>query len=231
MSIKFIRDLHQEIRDARYMRDVPRIAGKSYPRFPQIPLPPLTPIETTLSAALSVRRSADKMITATLPVNSVADILGHSLAVRKDGHRPHPSGGARYPLETYLIPFSVEGLSRHAYHYRPDTHVLERMWQLPEKLTPRDVFFDNEETCAKACAAIIFTAVWRRSFERYGTFSYQVGLMEAGHAGQNIALVATTLGIQTRTFAGFRESSIAPLLDLDAHEEQVVYLIALGRET
>jgi len=229
MSIRFITDLHTHLRKTRTIRDVPPMPGKSYPRFEQLELPQTKPIIVPLSETLAKRRSCSAAMTGdTLSLQHVSDILGHSLAVRADKHRPHPSGGARYLLETYILAFAVEGLQRASFHYNPQKHVLEHLWDLADEHVPSMFFQDSLGYCKNASALIILTAMWERSFERYSSWSFELGFYEAGHVGQNILLTATALGLASRPYGGYKEETIATLLDLDQKREQTVYAIALG---
>lgn len=46
-----------------------------------------------------------------------------------DGRRAQPSGGARYPIETYcLIVKPGKGLEPGLFHYNVKNHYLERLW-------------------------------------------------------------------------------------------------------
>lgn len=222
-------DIHSYIRSHKRIRDVPVLPGKRYPRFPQVELPALTPINVPLTDALAQRRSTMRpMHHESLSLLTISQLLGHSMGIRADGQRPHPSGGARFPLEAYLFPFQVEGLRNYSYHYQPETHRLEELWELPQVLQPRDLVLDQSGHIEQASAVLILTAVWERSTSRYATFAFEPILMEAGHIGQNIALLATALNLTHRPFAGYKDVLIAELLDFDGKEEQVVYAFVLG---
>ena len=227
MNVPFITELHEHIRKIRSARDVLFVPGKQYPRFEQIVLLKPAPILSPLSELLKKRRSADAMSGAPLPLEKVSTILHESLAIREDNHRPHPSGGARFPIEVYVIPFNVSGLPRFTYHYRPDTHALEILWPMPET-AQFSTYCHDTGTCTHASALVLLSAFWERSAMRYSSFAFELALIEAGHIGQNIVLTSGALGIASRPLSSYREDVITKELDLDPTREQPIYAVALG---
>jgi SagB-type dehydrogenase family enzyme len=137
----------------------------------------------------------------------------------------YPSGGALYPIETYLIATNIENTPMHALHYNPTTHVLEVLWKLEQEFKMTDVV-PGADTIPVS-ALIVFTAVWERSSAKYGELAYQHALIEAGHMSENVLLVSTALGLETRPMAGYDDDAIARALDLDASYEQVVHTITV----
>lgn len=228
MNEVFITQLHEHIRKTRVAEDVPFVPGKQYPRFEQIILAKPEPIQTPLSDVLRKRRSANSFSKSTLSLEQLSVILHESLAIREDGHRPHPSGGARFPIETYVVPFNVGGLSRSLFHYRPDTHALEALWPLPEDAHFATYCHDSSNSYTSASALILLTAFWERSAMRYSSFSFELTFTEAGHIGQNIILTSGALGFASRPLMAYREDVITKEFDLDASREQPIYCIALG---
>jgi SagB-type dehydrogenase family enzyme len=82
---------------------------------------------------------------------------------------------------------------------------------------------------ASSAPAIIFlTACWKRNYKKYGDFGYMLGMLEAGHMGQNILLAVTALDLNACPLRGFVDETVSRILDIDAAIEQPVYAIALG---
>src|SRR6185436_10721278 len=109
------------------------------------------------------------------------------------------------------------------YHYRPQEHALERLWDAEVDMNR---IFRGPDTPLPP-ALIVFTALWERGSAKYGDFSYYHALIECGHMAQNLLLVGTALGMAMRPHSGFTDSEIARLLDIDQRREQVVYTLML----
>lgn len=230
---RFIASLHTDLRRARATRrgatlppdQVPMGLHKEYPRMERIPFPRLEPESMSLTDALRSRRSMRQARSLEgFELAELGSMLGHALAVSQT-LRPYPSGGALYPVETYLIGNVIKGEIPHAYHYHPTDHALEKLWPLPA-FHIRD-YVTSSKTHHGACF-VIFTAAWSRSSAKYGDFSYLHGLLEAGHMAQNILLMAAALKRQARPIGGFDEELVQKALDINTDIEQAVYAITLA---
>ncbi len=199
-------------------------AFKEYPRMPRIALPGGT-IKMSLSEALKARSSCRELGPAPLTKKMVGVLLQNALGMR-DGMRRYPSGGALYPIETYVLAQSIKGIPRGAHHYHPNGHALEHLWDIPEA---PGLFVSQAEWANDAPMIIIFSGIWERNHRKYGDFGYLLGTLEAGHMAQNILLAATALNLSTCPLGGFNDSAVSDLLDLD-EKEQPVYAIAVGSE-
>jgi len=139
-----------------------------------------------------------------------------------------PSGGARHPIEAYLVARNVKGLLRGLYHYAAETHELERLRDLPSKrslqaLTP------TQDWCSEAAAMVLMTAVFARSQWKYpAPRAYRVILADAGHLCQTFCLTATSLGLAPYCTMAFADSKIERLLEIDGVSEGAIYLAGVG---
>jgi len=231
----FISRLHEELRAARATRRgatmrpdaVPVGLHKEYPRMPRITLPQPKKITAGLDDVVRKRRSFSKAISSEgFTIKDIGTLLG--LAIGTAEHEPlrnYPSGGALFPIETYLIGNVLRGRSPAVYHYHPKSHALEHLWDLPSFST-RDI--TTTHSAPVGSALLIFAAVWERSSAKYGEFTYVHGLLEAGHMAQNIHLVATALGTKSRPIGGFDDAKVARLLDIGEHEQAVYAIILSG---
>jgi SagB-type dehydrogenase family enzyme len=80
----------------------------------------------------------------------------------------------------------------------------------------------------KAAVILFITGVLDRTRIKYGERGYRYVLIETGHLGQNIALLATELGLGSCALGGFIDSEVNVLLDINLQKEFVLYLIAVG---
>ncbi len=193
----------------------------------QISLPEPEQLATRLQDALVQRHSALEGNPDTpLLLQELGTLLGLSLRKHPDSHRRnYPSGGALYPVETYLISTAIEGQTPAAYHYNPSKHALERLWDLPRDITMKDIAKHPEEL--PLSSIIVFTSVWQRSSAKYGDLAYLHALLEAGHMSENILLVGCVLSLKVRPYAGFNDALVAQLLDLNEEQEQTVHTITV----
>ncbi|NBV77474.1 SagB/ThcOx family dehydrogenase [bacterium] len=230
----FIAHLFAEARSSRFTKhgatqkaeNVPRGLHKHYPRFERILLPTPSASSFSLTDALEQRVSGGEMPAAPLSLQQLGDILGYGLGCRPETvKRNYPSGGALYPIETYLITTSVLDLVPGAFHYNPTHHALERLLTLEENFAVTSCIPGHKNLAVNTL--LVFTSVWERSSAKYGHLSFIHGLLEAGHMSQNILLLATARGIPARPMAGFDDTTILKLLDLNPEVEQPVHSITL----
>src|SRR5207248_3337986 len=95
-----------------------------------------------------------------------------------------PSGGARHPIEAYVLALRVKGVSRGLYHYDAGRHRLER---LASGATARQAvrYCAGQSWYGPAAAIVIMTAVFAREQWRYdGPRAYRAVLIDAGHLCQ-----------------------------------------------
>lgn len=204
------------------------MAGKSYPRFPQYPLPAPV-LSIALSDAFTKRTSLVRDVYSSQITCAELSALCAGVMVRSTGGRAHPSGGARYPLELYVIVYSGEDIAPGAYHYRPDTHALEALWELEESIAlPRVVFSDTQDL-SHGTALLIISAVWGRSSSKYKRLAFELSLIEAGHLVQNILLAATDVAMAMRPVFAFNREELVRYLDMRATQEDPLYAVVVGR--
>ncbi len=226
-------EIHTDLRTARKTRrgstmrpeDVPTGISKEYARLPRIPL--TEPVSgLSLREVLDRRQSKRDVNDASLTMADVSELFGLALRQKVDSaRRPYPSGGALYPIETYFIG-PIDNEPARIYHYLPNAHALEVLWGVPIDEPVGNIFGEEQK---EAKAALLLTARWHRSSAKYGDFSYVLGLLEAGHIGQNLVLAATAGDLKACPMGGFDDEKVASLLDLDPNEEQPVHAIMIGK--
>lgn len=212
---------------------------KAYPRMPKIDLPrnflPLGNFEE----AIKNRHSARVFnVDAELSLKELATLVYFSAGVKPQEQeikinenlirRFYPSGGALYPLETYLGIQKVEGIEPGIYHYNVKDHLLEQLLKKPgiEDFKQALLYPWSRE----AAAFFITTAVWDRNFIKYKDRGYRIVLLEAGHLTQNLALTAAALKIGCCNLVGFHNKRVNEILDINREdEESSLYVSALGR--
>ena len=230
----FATRIHDYIRSTRITRKgalakpgaAPHGTHKEYLRMPRIALPGPEALPMPLGEVLHARESCGACATErALSVAELGTLLGNALGMRDATRRHSPSGGALYPVETYLIGKVLDTHPSGVFHYHPKAHALEFLWE-----TPADFAMSNVIRSPKVSLTpllIVFTSVWSRSSVKYGDLAYSHALIEAGHMGENILLTATALSMGTRPIAGYDDGTLTELLDLDERTEQPIYSILL----
>ncbi len=190
---------------------------------------------TPLTELIGARTSCRNFANAPISIGGLASLLHHTygtLGLREDGtarmhHRPVPSAGALYPLELYVLVRAVDGLPPGLYHYAAWRHSLE----LVDTGASMEDFLAEllrQFYVAEASAIVFFTAVFPRTMKKYGPRGYRYILLEAGHAAQNLCLLAAEQKLATLCLGGFRDSAINAKLGLNVAIEGAVYSVAVG---
>lgn len=196
---------------------------KSYSRFPQIELP-FADTDPGLFSTFKKRFSERSGAGSHLSYEELGFVLS-SVRETVDSHRTYPSGGAFYPIETYVLNNYQTPI---LYHYNPKKHCLEKLlWQPPGSAISNQIL--NKSDYQFDCL-IILTSNYTAQRAKYKDRSYQLQLLEAGHMGQNILLASTAKGLHSCPFAGFEDKVINELLDLDTEREYPVYVIGIGKK-
>jgi len=194
-----------------------KVFHKSYPRFPRVELPKIER-EGEFETLLALRESFRNFSEIPITLEELSKVLGSCRIVdelREPERRTYPSGGARFPVELYLISFNVKNLKQGAYHYNIKGNALEVLLEQDLNSKKRDIISPYLENPA---ATVIFTSVISRSEVKYGLRSYTYSLIEAGHIGQNIHLACAEIGLGSCSVSGFVDETVRKLLDLTESE-------------
>lgn len=202
--------------------------GKTYPLAQKIRLPPPCELNTKLLQVLTDRSSASNFSASAPALEGLSTLLRWACGQnpRQARMRTYPSAGRLYPVECYILVDTIVACPPGIYHYQPRDHSLE---VLPSDLwSPGNLFMADPRLLAGAAAFIVLSAVIARSWAKYGERGYRFALLEAGHIGQNLCLLATALSIGILALGGALEPNLETLLDLDGVNETIIYAFALG---
>lgn len=144
-------------------------------------------------------------------------------------HRTVPSAGATYPLEIFVAcgNKTVEGIDDGIYHYNIDNHSLTLHHKGDVRLELAGAALDTEFVY-EAPVDIIICAVYSRTLMYYGDRGGRYVHIEVGHAGQNIYLQATALGLATVAIGAFYDEPVREVLRLDK-QYKPVYIMPVGK--
>lgn len=140
--------------------------------------------------------------------------------------RPVPSAGSLYPLHLLVSIQRVTGLQDGLYQYRPLAHALSRCGDLsPNRLGPVIV----EQRFAEAAnVALFLVGDLGRTIGKYGARGYRYVLLEAGHAAQNVCLVASEQLLATLCVGGFFDARLRTALGLTGGLTWPLYGVIIG---
>ena len=241
---------HTATRDVRFAdprqawRDLERQARtwpmpsplKRYRAAATVPLPPPEAGDPVARAFLA-RRTWRRFSREPLPLADLAGLLGLSMGVQRwvrvGGRdlplKTFPSGGARHPIECYVVATRVADLAPGIYHYASDRHGLERLRPGASAVDLRR-YLPRSGHFASAAALVLFTAVFERQVWRYPyARAYRAALVEAGHACQTFCVAAAARGLAPFSVMGLADSAIDADLGLDGVGESVLYAAGVGR--
>jgi SagB-type dehydrogenase family enzyme len=212
----------------RYWQSGP--AYKPYTLMERRALPAVTD-RTELERTIAARRSIRAFTGAPLSLDELARLLFFSYG-RTDARgtfRAVASGGALYPLELYVVALAVDGLEPGVYHYGIEHHHLDLVRPGECLAALKEVVYWQGIDIDRAAAAVILTAVFRRSTIKYLDRGYRMILMEAGEAAQNFCLQATSMALGACLLGGFNDDGLSGFLDVDGVDEAPLLPALVGR--
>lgn len=186
---------------------------------------------------LRARRTRREFSRLAVPLEQVAHLLDVTWGVQDYlessdfGLLPlktSPSGGARHPIEVYVLSLRIEGLAPGIYHYGAQDHSLVR---LSDQASPEQAraWCADQPYASDAAALFIMTAVFARTMWKYRhPRAYRVVLLDAGHLGQTFCLTATRLGLAPFSTAALADTRIEKDLGIDGVSESVLYVTGCG---
>ncbi|PTL78108.1 SagB family peptide dehydrogenase [Vitiosangium sp. GDMCC 1.1324] len=188
------------------------------------------PLAEVMERRRSIRESGDDPLT----LDQLSELLYRCARLREVlpgerdpvSRRPHPSGGARYPLELYLTVSACHGLEPGLYRYEPASHQLERrsgMTRAVEELLDAHRPGANTPQVLLTLAARFPRVSWK-----YQSIAYALVLKEAGVLLQSLSLAATALGLAACVLGHGDVEAFERAAGTDGHVESSVAELALG---
>ena len=185
--------------------------------------------DVSIEQSLLNRRSIRSYTGEPLTLREVSQLLWAAQGITDPrGFRTAPSAGALYPLEVYLVTGDVEDLTSGVYRYEPDGHQLTRIIDGDKRAELADAAL-AQPWVKEGAISIVFAAVYERTTVKYGERGIRYVHMEAGHAGQNLCLQATAMGLGVVTVGAFHDEQVSKLLNLP-QDEKPLYIIPVGRK-
>ncbi|GIW62716.1 MAG: nitroreductase [Patescibacteria group bacterium] len=256
MKNKTVFDFYKNIKDFKFKNSNMekslnlwrKIFFKEYPRFKEILLPIPKVKRFDIFQSLLERKSHRNFVNGSASLNDLSLLLYFSCGIKSVefsniservanynyffNSRMYPSGGARFPLEVYLVLFKkIDKIECGVYHYNVKRHSLIKIKKGRFKKTIKDKILlpVNKKMIKNSLFYICVSSYFGRSFIKYGELSLILSLIEAGHLGQNLCLLSTVLNLGCCPIHGFYEDEVNKLLDLNSDVEEIIYSFIFGR--
>jgi SagB-type dehydrogenase family enzyme len=207
---------------------------KRYPGRPIVRLA-ASQVRGEFPKVLLDRRTWRRFAAGRLPLEELSVLLALTGGIQhwvmgstvRSALRTSPSGGARHPIDLYVLALRIRGLPRGLYHYASDRHQLERLGPAHsggvQRYLPHQYWYED------AAALVLFAASFDRTLWRYGyARAYRAVLIEAGHLCQTFCLTATWRGLAPFCSLALADSKVDGDLGLDGISESVLYVAGVG---
>ena len=203
----------------------------------ELPLPEASVcLSIDLATVLAERRSTRRFDPGRLTPANVSNLLSHGIGLPGYGHSPRrgverrrhfPSVAARSSVECYLYVAPGAPLEPGLFHCGTACNSMTFLAPHDEGLVGiLAIAIGNDEAPRRSPGLMIFTYLPER-LQAFAPHAEGYARLEAGHAAQNVLLVASALGMAACPIGGdvSRPARFLPGYD---DREAVLYAIALG---
>ena len=195
--------------------------------------------KSSLQKVLDERKSIRKYSNRHISVNDLSYLLYHSARIKevfksKEGtltKRPYPSGGARYPLEIYVVNNSIRGIQRGIHYYDPLKHKLKLIHKnnsFQKRFNKFIMDVQHPLMNREPDVLFIITAVFARTMWKYKKLGLSLILSDLGGLYQTMYLIATELKLAPCPIGKTEEDIVKKWLNLNWFEESHVGTFMLG---
>ena len=186
-------------------------------------LPSLDPLEgISLLRAIRTRRSIRDYRSGDLTWAQIGQLAwaAQGITDHASSLRTAPSAGVLFPLELDVA--TKDGVFR----YQPQSHaVLKR--SAADIRTQLSHAAYGQSWLTNASCIFVIAALLHRIEPTYGIRARRYVDLEAGHAAQNLLLMAAGLELGATPVGAFADDEVARVVGLETHE-QPVYLVPVG---
>ena len=208
---------------------------------PLVSLPPADTalLDLPLGDAIVRRRSARSYGTRPLATTELATLLtlangvreAQQLSLRTVAYRRYvTNSGNLGSVEIYPVVLRVEDLDPGIYHLTRSGIT----WRWSHRVTSSRG--SGRPCCSSlnspgAALVLVLTSAFGRLKAKYGPRGYKLGLLDVGHVSQNVYLIATALGLNVCSTAGFVDECLDAALGLDGLDTATSLVMAVGAKT
>ncbi|MEC9310022.1 MAG: SagB/ThcOx family dehydrogenase [Chloroflexota bacterium] len=145
-------------------------------------------------------------------------------------YRAASSAGALYPIETYVVSASFDGLPDGVYHFNPLDCSLERI-ALGDYRNVISSGITNANKVSGKPITLIYTSIFWRSTWKYRARGYRYCLWDNGTIIANLTSAANAFGIPYTMSSGFIDKLVGSVIGIDGEKEAVICMVSLGKQT
>jgi SagB-type dehydrogenase family enzyme len=182
--------------------------------------------DVSVSRAVGTRRTVRSFAPDPLSVEQLSGLLRAAQGITEErGYkRAAPSAGALYPMDVYVVAGerSVSGLRAGIHHYLPAENSLETLTgsDARDELARASL---GQMWMSGAPVSLVITAEYARVCGKYGDRGVRYAMIEAGHVGQNIFLMAEALGLGAGIVGAFNDREVVRLMKIpESHEPLLI---------
>lgn len=191
--------------------------------------PPSQKGNVSVEEAIARRRSIRQFTAEPISLIQLSQLLWAAQGLTGTAGRAVPSAGATYPLEVFVVcgANGIEAVRAGIYRYHADdcSLALHHAGDVRSDLARASL---NQEYIYRAPVDIVICALYRRTAAVYGSRGERYVHIEVGHAGQNIYLQATALGLGTVATGAFDDEQVREVLRLDK-QVTPLYIMPVGK--
>lgn len=191
-------------------------------------------IDKSFKQILNERHSQRKFSNSPLSLDELSFLLFYTQGIKKVTpqytFRTVPSGGIRHPFETYLAVNNVDNLTPGIYHYLPEQHALELLFEDSDQIEHISKAALKQTYVANCAVTFMWSVIPYRTVWRYHMSAYKTILLDAGHISENLYLLTTSIACGTVAIGKYDQEYLDRYLRLDGENEFIVLIAPVGKQ-
>ncbi len=206
------------------------VTGTTEEAGERIDLPEIE-VEEGVAEAIYERVSVREFTDENLKKEEIGHLAWAGEGITVDGvsgpTRSSPSAGATDPLKIYLAVSGVEDMEPGIYEYDTENHELVNRVKgdRGEELAGAAL---GQQAIADAPVVMLVAADYERTTSRYGERGVRYVHIEAGHAAQNMNLMAEEMGLGAVMIGAFEDEAVVEIAGMD--EKEPLLIMPVGYE-
>ncbi|GGP95454.1 nitroreductase family protein [Streptosporangium pseudovulgare] len=199
----------------------PREAGPDLPEVRTAPAPPTArPLEEILRNRVSIRDYADEAV----PAGVVAASLATAFRLDREGWPDDCAAGHR--LGVLVAARGIDGLRPAVYRADEDGARLVPLAGLADGRAAEEMVLQIEYAASPVILAV--TGSLSAALDRHGAHGHRSLMARAAGFAYAAMIQAAAYGLTGSVFAGFLQSGLRPLVDLDGYRNRQLFAVSLG---